>query len=283
MGQKKTVAACVAFLGIFTWAVWSGHKIPWLNAILDPVAEQADAEWQSALQSVKAGWETRKMKAFAQVADWQDKLNIYERNERLTKELAAVRAENDRRAALVEENERLRALLGYKEANRKHRLVAAQVVVSQLGNMQDMLFIDAGQSLGLRRFMAVVTEKGLVGLVDEVFEDYARVLLLNSPQCRVGARLVGCGLQAMGVVHGSPGGDGLVLEHIDNRVTVGTGDLVVTGGLSGYHPANIIIGKTVEARDDDFYVAQQVSVEPAVDFSKLEQVLVVTDFELPPH
>lgn len=283
MGQRKAVAVCAAFCGIFTWAVWASHKVVWLNELVDPLAAQAEAQWQSGLAELSSGWEARKTAALGRIADWVDKFNIYERNERLSRELAAVRAENDRRAVLVEENERLRALLGYKQENKKHRLVAAQVVVDQLGNMQDMFFIDAGQSLGVRRFMAVVTEKGLVGLVDEVFEDYARVLLLNSPLCRVGARVAGYGSQATGVVHGS-GRDGqLVFEHLDSRVGAKAGDMVFTSGLTGRHPANIVIGRTVLAQDDDLFVAKKLIVAPAVDFNKLEQVLVVTDFELQPE
>lgn len=125
--------------------------------------------------------------------------------------------------------------------------------------------------------MAVVNG-GLVGVVDEVYDSYARVLLLSSPRCRVGARVLRADSRAIGVAGGSSGGDKLLLEHVYREASLREGDIIVTSGYSGSHPADILIGRVTATRMDSVGLVQEADVTAEADIADVEQVLVITGF-----
>jgi rod shape-determining protein MreC len=65
---------------------------------------------------------------------------------------------------------------------------------------------------------------------------------------------------------------------ISQNVTVESGDLILTSGLGGGFPSDLIIGQVVTIRNLEFELFQQATIQPAVDFSRLEIVLVITNF-----
>ena len=213
---------------------------------------------------------------------WQAMTVLQDENAKLKKEVEELRSANVNMVSIEAENRQLRELVGYNEAHRSQKTVAAKVIARNFGDLRDAIYIDAGADKGIKRDMAVVNN-GLVGIVDEVYGAYARVLLITSPRCRVGARILRLDSRAIGVTGGANSTDGkLVMEHVYRDASIKEGDTVITSGISGNHPANIIIGVVSSASLDEVGLAQKAEVQPAADVADVEQVLVVTAFSPEP-
>ncbi len=208
---------------------------------------------------------------------WKALTVMQTENEQLKQENAELRSANIQMATLFAENQQLRALLEYKEQHKTQKVLATKVIARNFGDLRDCMYIDAGKDKGLAPDMAVVNG-GLVGVVDEVYDNYARVLLLTSPRCRVGARVLRADSRAVGVAGGSSGSDKLLLEHIYREASLRDGDIIVTSGYSGSHPADILIGKVTATRMDNVGLLQEADVAPTADIADVEQVLVITGF-----
>ncbi len=208
---------------------------------------------------------------------WKALTVMQTENEQLKQENAELRSANIQMATLFAENQQLRALLEYKEQHKTQKVLATKVIARNFGDLRDCVYIDAGKDKGLAPDMAVVNG-GLVGVVDEVYDNYARVLLLTSPRCRVGARVLRADSRAVGVAGGTSGGDKLLLEHIYREASLRDGDIIVTSGYSGSHPADILIGKVTATRMDNVGLLQEADVAPTADIADVEQVLVITGF-----
>ncbi len=208
---------------------------------------------------------------------WKALTVMQTENEQLKQENAELRSANIQMATLFAENQQLRALLEYKEQHKTQKVLATRVIARNFGDLRDCVYIDAGKDKGLAPDMAVVNG-GLVGVVDEVYDNYARVLLLTSPRCRVGARVLRADSRAVGVAGGASGGDKLLLEHIYREASLRDGDIIVTSGYSGSHPADILIGKVTATRMDNVGLLQEADVAPTADIADVEQVLVITGF-----
>jgi rod shape-determining protein MreC len=124
--------------------------------------------------------------------------------------------------------------------------------------------------------MPVVTDQGLVGRVDAVIADAARVQLITDPASRVNVRLQNAEEEASLV--GSVTGDA-ILELIPQDTNIETGDLVLTSGLGGGYPPDLIVGQVVNIRSRDFDLFQQATIQPVVDFNRLQVVLVIVNFK----
>lgn len=208
---------------------------------------------------------------------WKALTVMQSENEKLKAENNELRNANIQMASMFAENQQLRALLEYKEQNPSQQLVTAKVIARSYGDLRDTMYIDAGRDKGLRQDMAVVNG-GLVGIIDEVYDDYARVLLLTSPRCRVGGRILRADSRAIGVVRGKSSRDKLVLEHVFREAKLQEGDILVTNGYSGTHPADILIGTITATRMDSVGLLQEADVQPAADIVDVERVLVITAF-----
>lgn len=124
--------------------------------------------------------------------------------------------------------------------------------------------------------MAVVTVNGLVGLVDEAYPSSARVTLVTSTRCNVGARILRANSRAVGIVTGRGGNNvPLLMEHLQREADVLPGDVVVTSGYSQNHPAGIVIGTVKESSLDAAGLLRNATVEPAAVREGLEEVFVV--------
>ncbi|HXF85449.1 MAG TPA: rod shape-determining protein MreC, partial [Anaerolineales bacterium] len=137
------------------------------------------------------------------------------------------------------------------------------------------VIINRGTNDGILRGMPVVTDQGLVGRVDAVIADAARVQLITDAASNVNVRLQNAGVEASLI--GTVTGD-LLLDLIPQDVVVEPGDLVLTSGLGGGYPPDLIVGQVVNVRARDFDLFQSATVQPVVDFNRLQIVLVIVNF-----
>lgn len=200
----------------------------------------------------------------------------------LRQRIAALEAERD---ALQAENVRLREIegeyvllreqLGYQQAHPQLDLLPAEVVGHDPTNLLRFLIINKGSQDGTRAEMTVVTPRGLVGRISTVGPNWARVLLITDVSSSVNAMVQRS--RTTGVVQGQVGGR-LVMRYIPQGESVQVGDLILTSGLGGNFPKGVLIGRVTEVRQKDVEMFQEAEVQSAVNFNRLEQVLVVRNF-----
>ena len=198
------------------------------------------------------------------------------RNEELEKLADSLMIENVRLKEFESENETLRRLLKFTQANPHYEYKTAAVIGRDPSNFLRYLIIDLGARHGIKRGMPVVTERGLVGRIVEVGSNWAKVMLIIDPSSSVGAIIQSS--RATGVVEGQVGG-GLRMKYIPQGEMVNVGDIVLTSGLGGNFPKKLIIGQVTAVQRRDIQMFQEAQVRPTVDFNKLEIVLIITNFE----
>lgn len=175
----------------------------------------------------------------------------------------------------VSEAQVLAALVDFARTNPENEYLGANVIGRDPSPFLHYVIIDAGSSLGIRPGMPVVTEQGLVGRVEAVTSEAARVRLITDPASQVNVRLQRSNTEA--ILLGSITGE-LSLEMIPQDANVEIGDLVLTSGLGGGFPPNLLVGQVLNVRKLDYELFQQAVIQPTVDFSRLQYVLVITDF-----
>lgn len=201
-------------------------------------------------------------------------------NEKLKKENDALRQDNVALTAMKSENERLKLLLAYKNKQKGLVVCLAKVIGRDIGDLKDTIVIDKGSDAGLKLNMSVVNAAGMVGIVDAVYPHASRILLINSPHSKVGGMDLRGDSRVAGVVIGIAGQDApLAMKNMPRDADLLPGDTIVTSGYSGHHPSGLIIGTIEEIRMDGGGLTKLATISAGVDFSKLEEVLVITNYD----
>jgi rod shape-determining protein MreC len=170
----------------------------------------------------------------------------------------------------------LYALLDFARAKPENEYVACAVIGRDPSPFLNYVILDHGSDSGLRHGMPVVTEQGLVGRIDAVTAGAARVQLITDPGSSVNVRLKSADTEVL--LTGSLTGD-ISLEMIPQDTDIKAGDLILTSGLGGNYPSDILVGQLVSFRKRENDLFQTASVQPAVDFAQLRAVLVITNFK----
>ncbi len=205
----------------------------------------------------------------------RDIVTLRQRNAELEAQVSQLQTQLIELQQRVNETEILAALVDFSRSNPESTYKAASVIGRDPSPFLHYIIINRGSNDDIRRGMPVVTNQGLVGRVDAVIADAARVQLITDPASAVNVYLQSADTTA--ILAGSVTGD-VSLDLISQNVTVESGDLILTSGLGGGYPADLIIGQVVTLRSLEFELFQQATVQPAVDFSRLEIVLVITNF-----
>ncbi len=205
----------------------------------------------------------------------RDVASLRERNAELEAEVAELQAQVIQLQQQVGETEILAALVDFSRANPENTYLAAAVIGRDPSPFLHYVIINRGSNDEIRRGMPVVTNQGLVGRVDAVIADAARVQLITDPASNVNVRLQNAETEASLV--GSVTGD-LSLELIPQDITIEGGDLVLTSGLGGGYPSDLIVGQVMNTRTRESDLFQQATVQPVVDFNRLQIVLIIVNF-----
>ena len=202
-------------------------------------------------------------------------------NAALKEELAQLK-ENAREAASVSrENDRLRALLALKEAHEDYELVDSYIISRSSQEWSSSFTINKGSSSGITAGMCAITANGeVVGLVSEVGPNYAEVKSVLDSSLEISATFASSGYNGMVQGGYATGLDGLLrMDYLPSSAVIRNNDQVVTSGSTVY-PRNLVIGYVVDAGFDDTGVAKYALLEPAVNVGSLEQVFIVTAYDV---
>jgi rod shape-determining protein MreC len=191
-------------------------------------------------------------------------------NEELKRQLAAAQIASQEQRALADRARQLQKLLDLRD-HLNLSTAAAEIIGAAASPDFRTLTIDKGTRDGLRPDMAVVAPAGVVGRLVMPSARSAKVQLLVDRNAAAGVIIERS--RAQGVVVGS-GEDRLQMQYVSEASDVTVGDTVVTSGIDTIYPKGLIVGyvETVEKSGPAF---KRITVKPAVDFSQLEEVLVV--------
>lgn len=195
-------------------------------------------------------------------------------------ENVVLRAENERlrvqalqAADTREENARLRQLLALRDRLPLSTL-AGEVIGREGGGWVRTLTVNRGRGDGIGQQTPVIVPEGLVGRVVQVRARAAVVQLLSDPTSTVGA--VVQRTRTAGLVEGDPGGTVRFKFMARDGAGVAPGDFVVTSGLGALFPKGLPVGRVIAIEDKGSALFHFAVLAPAVDFSRVEEVLLLT-------
>lgn len=229
--------------------------------------------------------------AYTAVADWfNDKQKYYEdytaleeENAELKKEIASMEAEIRQAREDSAENERLEKLLGLQEErpDLTKDIVLADVTEHAVTNWAATLTISRGTNDDVEVGDCVMDETGaMVGTISAVGTNWATVMTLVDTDTSLGAQVFRTG--DLGVAQGNfslMSQNRLRLDYLSADCDLLGGDLVVTSGLGGFYPSGLVIGSVEEMQRDDSGASSYAILVPSVDFSSLQQVVVLRSFD----
>lgn len=193
-------------------------------------------------------------------------------NEVLRRQLAESQIALQEQRALADRSQGLERLLELRDRTTL-KTTGAEIIASGASNEFKTVTIDKGSRQGLRADMAVIAPPGIVGRIVVPSANAAKVQLLIDSQAAAGAIIERRDSRAQGIVFGT-GENELRMDNVSEIADVAVGDVVLTSGIDGIFPKGLIIGR-VEVVEKKGTAYSKIIVKPAVDFSRLEEVLVV--------
>ncbi|MBI3326759.1 MAG: rod shape-determining protein MreC [Nitrospinae bacterium] len=199
-----------------------------------------------------------------------DLVHVRQQNIRQQEEIKWLREENNRFLEAYLQYQRLQRLLNFKEWL-PPEMVATEVVGRDSNNWTEIIYINKGTRDGVSKGLAVVTHEGLVGQVIHAAPMNSKVMLITDFRSGVDALVQRT--RTSGVVAGR-GRNVAELKFLPVGADVQPGDRLISSGMGGVFPKGLIIGevKGIHLNGSQF---QDVEVKPSIDFSRLEEVLVL--------
>jgi rod shape-determining protein MreC len=196
----------------------------------------------------------------------QDNLALLDENRKLLNSIASLRETQH-------ENQRLRKLLDFQETFH-FKSTVARVIAKDVSTEFRAIRINRGENSGIRKNMAVVTNEGVIGRILRTTANTSDVVTILDLLSAVDAIVERS--RARGII------EGLTDEVCQLRFALRTddiepGDILITSGLGGIFPKGIPVGTVSKVKRKPFGITQEVEVRPSADFTKLEEVMVVTD------
>ena len=265
----KILAGVFAFvLGMFIYAAANGGiaTIPQrlAAAIVTPVSKLSSSISEGAIQLFSPFFSARQNA---------------EENAALKQELAALRQQMADYESIKAENTRLREVLELKDQNPDIQLLDAGVIGRDPTDSFGSFTIDKGSVHGVALRDPVVTADGLVGYVSYLGSTYCKVTTILSPNSNVGALEITT--REPGNLTGSVSlaAEGkCLLELLPTTTAIQKGDLIVTAGVSGYYPQNLVIGSVEEVYLEGAGITKSAVITPAADIEGLNYVFIITSF-----
>jgi rod shape-determining protein MreC len=198
-------------------------------------------------------------------------INVRDENRQLKKETDALRMENNQYRELLTTNKRLQNLFQFKETI-NYPVLAVQVIGSDPTGWFKSVIIDQGAKSGLKVNMAVVNASGVVGRLVSVSPKYAKVLLIIDQNSAVD-----CIIQRSREKSILKGFTSKIckLDYVVKTSDVVVGDKVITSGMGRVFPKSLPVGEVIGVSSRPGELFKDIKVRPMVDFSKLEELLVI--------
>ena len=182
---------------------------------------------------------------------------------------------------LQRENERYKSLLKLSEEHEDYEYLSSYIISWDSSDYKSAFTIAKGTAAGLEEGMCAVTENGqVVGLVTKVGANWATITTIMDSSLEISASVASSGYT--GVVQGTFLEDGTEILRMNYLLTdaiVKNNDQVVTTGSTLY-PRGLLLGYITNASLDETGVAKYATLEPSCDLSKLEQIAIITEYNV---
>ena len=200
-------------------------------------------------------------------------VSLYDENERLTRELALAKAQQNLARELQKSNQRLQQLLQFKKLVPR-KTVAAEVIGRDHSQWFQTIVVNKGTSDGVEKGHAVVAPAGVVGQVVETAPFHAKVLLIVDANSAVDVKIQRT--RASGILKG--GAAGLCrFDYALRNHDIKTGDVVITTGQDRVFPKGMLVGRVKVIDQPRAGIFQDVVVNPFVNFDTLEEVIIIIE------
>jgi rod shape-determining protein MreC len=237
----------------------SGTGVPMLETVTFGAFAEIQRGAFAVFNTLSSGW-----------GDYVGLRQVRAENDYLKQQLAAAQVQMQEQRALSDRARNLEQLLELRDRVTLET-TASEVIAAGATPEFRTLTIDKGTGDGLRADMAVIAPAGVVGRIVTPASRASKVQLLIDRNTAAGALIERT--RAQGVVVG--GGDQrLRMEYVSEISDIVAGDMVVTSGIDGIYPKGFVIG-IVETVTKNGTAYREIIVKPAVDFSSIEEVLVV--------
>jgi rod shape-determining protein MreC len=197
-------------------------------------------------------------------------VRVQQENLRLREEIKWLRQENHRYLEAYLQHQRLQRLLDFRE-QMPLNVVAAEVIGRNANSWTEIIYVNRGTRDQVLKGLPVVTHEGLVGQVIYAAPTLSQVMLLTDFRSGVDALVQRS--RASGVVIGR-GRNIAELKFLPVSADVQSGDRLISSGMGGVFPKGLIIGEVKEIQRNG-HQSQHVEIQPSVDFSHLEEVLIL--------
>jgi rod shape-determining protein MreC len=198
-------------------------------------------------------------------------VGLHDENIALKKRVSTLSIDSQLLQEQADENKRLRDLLVFRKKF-EHTMLPAEIIGRDPSGWFKTILIDKGSKDGIAKDTGVITPDGVVGRVIEVGLNSAKVLLLSDVNCYVDAVVKRTRTHGMVVGRGE---NMCTLAYMLKTEDVALGDVIISSGINTIYPRGIIIGTVTKINRDRSGFFQSIEVQPAVDFSKLHEVLIV--------
>ena len=261
--RLRNIIAIFIVVGLIFLAL-SGILRPILGVIMDPFVSMQ--RWLSE----------RFMALYDFFTLPRDVTDLLQRNAQLENEVSSLQSQVIQLQEQLAETEILYSLLDFARSRPQDQYVAAAVIGQDPSPFLQYVIIDQGSDDGIRYGMPVVTQQGLVGRIDAVTSSAARVQLITDPGAVVNVKFQNKSEDAQ--IQGSVTGE-ISLQMVSQTLTINPGEILLTSGLGGNFPVDILIGQVVGVEKTENDLFQSASIQPVVDFEAMRAVLVITNFQ----
>lgn len=197
--------------------------------------------------------------------------------ERLQAENATLARENEQLSEFQSKYQNLQELFNRAQETPAYRRITADVIAFDTNPAVRSLMIDKGRDDGVSVGQPVESARGLVGQVYRASNDAAQVALITETASAIPVRLGSS--RATGILRGGGRGHPPIIDWIDLTTPIEVGELVFTSGLGGKFPPDLVVGRVIDVQRNEAELFQRAVVQPATDFTSLETLFVITDFQ----
>ncbi len=196
----------------------------------------------------------------------------------------ALREENEKlKSQLIEyddlkkENERFRELYDFTSSRDEYTYIGANIINMGGESYINSYAIDKGSKDGLAKGMVVISSSGLVGQIAKVESNWSLVYPISNENIAVSVTVQSTE-ESVGILKGYRDGRNTLLAKVynlplDSEVKVG--DIITTSGLGQIYPKGVKIGVVTAVEEDKGKLMKVATVEPYVDFNKLQEIFVI--------
>lgn len=208
---------------------------------------------------------------------FQSMKSLAEENEKLKEQVDELKVKNSNLVQDQEEAERLRALYNLDQEYSEYEKIGAQVIGKDAGNWYSTFIINRGNEDGVENDMNVIADGGLVGIVTGTGAHWATVRSIIDDSSNVSASVTSISQNCMvtGDLEMMDEGKIRFIQLTDKENQVQEGDKVVTSSVSNKFLKGILIGYISGVQDDSNNLTKNGTIIPAVDFSDIQEVLVI--------